>query len=90
MYTAHSIRLSALAKLPDADRSKRLAEIAGAAIAPRNCQADSLRSRIVDFEARFGMTSEKMVAGLRRGEIADIEEVSSWIMLLRASGVTSR
>ena len=88
--TDRSIRLSALASMPETERAARLREIASAALAPRNGQAAGIQARIATYETRFHMTSADMVARFRRGDLKDTEDMSGWLMLLRASGAAIR
>lgn len=77
-----TIKTSKLRGLREKARLSALDNLATSAIAPRNGQAKVLTERIAQFETRYEMTSEQMLAGLKAGTVADTADVARWAILL--------
>lgn len=78
------MKLSALAAMPAAEKSRALAGIVESARAGRANGSSVLNSRIRTFELRYEMSSEKLRTKLRRGQIQETAEIAEWLFLLNA------
>lgn len=76
--------LSDLAKMTKAEKKAALADLARAAMAPRDGQAHELDHRIREFEIRYEMTSEEMRRRSSEGRLPDTADTSLWFVLLYA------
>jgi predicted neutral ceramidase superfamily lipid hydrolase len=79
----NSLYLSELVGLSEEERSRRLAELARAAFEPANGELDEVRAKVSEFEARYEMTSDRMLEKLRQGELAETSDVCDWLVLLK-------
>jgi hypothetical protein len=78
--------LSELFNLPEAERNARLDALASGTDAPLNGELAYLDARIAAYEARYEVSSERMVERFNRGEQPETADICAWLMLLKLRG----
>ena len=82
LKTMRTLSLANLKTMSAAQRSRRLADLVGAARAQPNGELPAVTARIQEFEQRAGFDSAEMQRRLASGDLAESDDVCVWLMLL--------
>lgn len=79
------VRLSELAKMPEAERNETLRKLVEEARKPWGPEQEARhQARLRVYEDAHGMTTEEMRRKLAAGEIQETGEICSWLIFAKA------
>lgn len=81
-FVPKSVAISSLKAMSPKRREERLAQIAEGACRTPNGEIKIITSRIARYERDLGISSDTMRARVASGELAETDDIVSWLMLL--------
>lgn len=79
------IDLVALSKMDEPDRTAAVKRVEGRLSEPFPATSPKVARHLAAFETKHGMSSAQLVERLRRGEIQETDEISSWLFWIQTS-----
>ena len=78
------IDLVSLSKMDEKDQAAALERVKGRLAEPFPPKSPKVACKLAEFEKKHGMSSAELVERLRRGEIQETDEISSWLFWIQA------
>jgi hypothetical protein len=76
------LAFSSLKAMSPKRREERLAQVVANAQRAPNGEIRAIVARLDEYEREFGLTSDEMRARVASGELAESDDICSWLMLL--------
>jgi hypothetical protein len=80
---SRAVRFSEIRKASPGMREAALAGIVAEARVPANGSVNALNAEIAEYEAKYGVHSDRLLEEISSGEREETEEILSWLMLIR-------
>lgn len=80
------MKLRTLAEMSPQKKREAVASLVSASMGPANGQMTNVQARLAEFEKKYGMSTDDMVAAFRAGQLDDTADVAQWLVFSKARG----
>lgn len=84
--TRDTMKLRTLAEMSPQKKRETVASLVSASMGPPNGQMTNVQARLAEFEKKYGMSTDAMVAAFRAGRLDDTADVAQWLVFSKARG----
>lgn len=81
-----TMKLRTLAEMSPQKKREAVASLVSASMGPANGQMTNVQARLAEFEKKYGMSTDDMVAAFRAGQLDDTADVAQWLVFSKARG----
>jgi len=80
------MKLKTLATMSPEKKRQAVASLVTASLGPPNGQLRDLDARLAVFEGKYRMTTAKMLAAFKAGELEDSADIAQWLVFAKVRG----